>query len=96
MKHFPVLAFYQSQEAETFLKNQKKNKNLPNNFDNYKLLLDGNIVKDEICYGWSKNKITNYDYLMLLNTIAGRSLNDLSQYFIFPWIIKDFNKEILN
>ena len=95
MKHCPLLAFYQSQEAENFLKNQKKNKNIPN-FDSYKALLDGNILKDEICYEWSKNKITNYDYLMLLNTLAGRSLNVLSQYFIFPWIIKDFNKEILN
>ena len=95
MKHFPLLAFYQSQEADNFLKNQKKIKNLTN-CDNYKILLDGNIVKDEICYEWSKNRITNYDYLMLLNTLAGRSLNDLSQYFIFPWIIKDFNKEILN
>ena len=31
-----------------------------------------------------------------LNTIAGRSLNNLSQYFIFPWIIHDFIKDIVN
>ena len=27
------------------------------------------------------------DYIMILNTISGRTYNDLSQYFIFPWII---------
>jgi hypothetical protein len=37
---------------------------------------------------WSKGIISNYDYLMVLNTLAGRSYNDLSQYLIMPWIIK--------
>ncbi|KAH8057205.1 hypothetical protein JL722_6849 [Aureococcus anophagefferens] len=27
---------------------------------------------------------------MALNTIAGRSYNDLAQYFVFPWIIADY------
>ena len=95
MKHCPILSFYQSQEAEYFLKNQTKKGNL-SKLSGYKLVMDGNTLKDEICNEWCKNKISNYDYLMLLNIIAGRSINDLSQYFIFPWIIQDFNKTILN
>ena len=30
---------------------------------------------------------------MLLNTLANRGYNVLSQYFIFPWIISNFPKE---
>jgi len=29
---------------------------------------------------WTKREITNFDYLMQLNTIAGRTYNDLNQY----------------
>lgn len=31
-----------------------------------------------------------------LNTIAGRSYNDLSQYPVFPWIIADYSSEELD
>ena len=96
IKHCPVLSLNQSQEADSFLKNQKKKKNISQNFNGFKILMDGNILKDKICDYWCKNKVSNYEYLMLLNTLGGRTLNDLSQYFIFPWIIKDFNKDILN
>ena len=33
---------------------------------------------------------------MALNYLSGRSLNDLTQYYIFPWILKDFEHNILN
>ena len=33
---------------------------------------------------------------MALNCISGRSLNDLTQYYIFPWVIKNFDHNILN
>ena len=33
---------------------------------------------------------------MHLNTIAGRSYNDLSQYPIFPWIIADYTSDRLD
>ena len=39
------------------------------------------------------NKITNFDYLMLLNTLGNRGYNVLSHYFIFPWIMSNFPKE---
>ena len=45
---------------------------------------------------WTKNKISNFDYIMLLNVLSERSLNNLSQYFIFPRILNDFNHNILN
>uniref|UniRef100_A0A0N5AT06 WD repeat and FYVE domain-containing protein 3 n=1 Tax=Syphacia muris TaxID=451379 RepID=A0A0N5AT06_9BILA len=33
---------------------------------------------------------------MHLNTLAGRSYNDLSQYPIFPWIIRDYTSDVLD
>ena len=35
--------------------------------------------------------MTNFDYLMLLNKFSGRNYNDVNQYYIFPWILKDYN-----
>lgn len=45
---------------------------------------------------WQRGEITNFYYLMYLNTLAGRSYNDLSQYPVFPWILADYNSEKLN
>ena len=33
---------------------------------------------------WAAGELSNFDYLMLVNTAAGRTFNDLSQYPIFP------------
>ncbi len=45
---------------------------------------------------WVQREITNFEYLMQLNTIAGRSFNDLSQYPVFPWILADYESEKLD
>ena len=39
---------------------------------------------------WVRREISNFDYLIQLNTIAGRTYNDLSQYPVFPWILRDY------
>ena len=36
---------------------------------------------------WVTRQISNFEYLMQLNTIAGRTFNDLSQYPVFPWML---------
>eukprot|EP00178_Gracilaria_changii_P005536 TRINITY_DN191_c0_g1_i1.p1 TRINITY_DN191_c0_g1~~TRINITY_DN191_c0_g1_i1.p1 ORF type:complete len:1084 (-),score=133.22 TRINITY_DN191_c0_g1_i1:3320-6571(-) len=45
---------------------------------------------------WRSGKISNFDYLMYLNLAAGRSFNDLSQYPIFPWVLRDYESKHLN
>ena len=45
---------------------------------------------------WIAGKMSNFDYLMALNTIAGRSFNDLCQYPIMPWIIAQYTEETLD
>jgi len=38
--------------------------------------------------------MTNFQYLMHLNTLAGRSYNDLMQYPVFPWILADYTSQV--
>lgn len=45
---------------------------------------------------WVKREICNFDYLMHLNTLAGRSFNDLTQYPVFPWVVQDYTSDILD
>ena len=45
---------------------------------------------------WAQRQISNFEYLMQLNTIAGRTFNDLSQYPIFPWVIVDYTSPKLD
>jgi WD40 repeat protein len=45
---------------------------------------------------WRKRLITNFEYLMRLNIIAGRSYNDITQYPVFPWVLADYSSTELN
>ncbi|KAI8812528.1 hypothetical protein BJ742DRAFT_792726, partial [Cladochytrium replicatum] len=45
---------------------------------------------------WMQNEISNFDYLMKLNTLAGRTYNDLNQYPVFPWILREYESEKLD
>ncbi|XP_060592045.1 neurobeachin-like protein 1, partial [Ruditapes philippinarum] len=45
---------------------------------------------------WVQREISNFEYLMQLNTIAGRTYNDLSQYPVFPWILSDYTSDTLD
>ncbi|XP_010671613.1 BEACH domain-containing protein B isoform X2 [Beta vulgaris subsp. vulgaris] len=45
---------------------------------------------------WRRREITNFEYLMILNSLAGRSYNDLTQYPVFPWVLADYTSETLD
>lgn len=45
---------------------------------------------------WRHWEMSNFEYLMRLNTAAGRTYNDLSQYPIMPWILRDYESKTLN
>ena len=45
---------------------------------------------------WIAGQLTNYEYLMYVNFLGGRSFNDLSQYPVFPWVISDYTSEHLD
>uniref|UniRef100_A0A672GI08 Neurobeachin n=1 Tax=Salarias fasciatus TaxID=181472 RepID=A0A672GI08_SALFA len=45
---------------------------------------------------WQRREISNFEYLMFLNTISGRTFNDLNQYPVFPWVITNYDSEELD
>jgi hypothetical protein len=45
---------------------------------------------------WQRREISNFDYLMHLNNAADRSVNDLTQYPVFPHVLTDFESPKLD
>jgi WD40 repeat protein len=57
----------------------------------------GNLIGEtSVTQRWVRGEISNFQYLMYLNTLAGRSYNDLMQYPVFPWILADYDTEELD
>jgi hypothetical protein len=45
---------------------------------------------------WRQGLLSNYEYLIYVNLIGGRSFNDLSQYPVFPWVSCDYTSDTLD
>nr|XP_031548077.1 protein FAN [Vicugna pacos] len=45
---------------------------------------------------WQRGHLSNYQYLLHLNSLADRSCNDLSQYPVFPWVVSDYSSPELD
>ncbi|XP_028967428.1 neurobeachin [Galendromus occidentalis] len=45
---------------------------------------------------WQRREISNFEYLMFLNTIAGRTYSDLNQYPVFPWVLTNYESAELD
>uniref|UniRef100_A0A8D1L6M3 WD repeat and FYVE domain-containing protein 3 n=1 Tax=Sus scrofa TaxID=9823 RepID=A0A8D1L6M3_PIG len=56
-------------------------------------LLSTLVGEKSVTQRWERGEISNFQYLMHLNTLAGRSYNDLMQYPVFPWILADYDSE---
>lgn len=50
----------------------------------------------ELTRKWKLGKTSNFSYLMSVNTMAGRTFNDLTQYPVFPWVLADYHSEKLD
>ena len=48
------------------------------------------MSRSKLTQRWQKRELSNFDYLMHLNTISGRTYNDLNQYPVFPWVLSYF------
>jgi Beige/BEACH domain/PH domain associated with Beige/BEACH/WD domain, G-beta repeat len=93
-----LIAFTNSAEKEEVLTKVLQSP-LPNSifsssygsYINYKKFMS--TLKTKIVSQWTSGKISNFDFLMQLNSFAGRSYNDLTQYPVFPWIIADYESD---
>ena len=45
---------------------------------------------------WCAGEMSNFAYLMAVNTLAGRTYNDLTQYPIMPWVLSDYTSPFLD
>lgn len=52
--------------------------------------------QEDMVLKWQSGVISNYDYLLYLNSLADRSFSDLSQYPVMPWVIQDYTSDILD
>ena len=41
---------------------------------------------------WQAGELDNFEYLLCLNSAAGRSFHDLSRYPVFPWVISRYGE----
>ncbi|XP_068670039.1 protein FAN-like isoform X4 [Montipora foliosa] len=52
--------------------------------------------QENMTHRWQNGAISNFEYLMYLNSLADRSFNDLTQYPVFPWILADYKSDSLD
>ena len=45
---------------------------------------------------WKKGDVSNLEYLLFLNLASGRSFNDLTQYPVMPWVLRDYESDDVN
>ncbi|XP_012889189.1 PREDICTED: WD repeat- and FYVE domain-containing protein 4 isoform X4 [Dipodomys ordii] len=96
--HTKLLVFYNSDRSKAF-----------KSFCSYQPTLKGKGITDDplnlrrhssfdktMLQRWQKREISNFEYLMYLNTVAGRTCNDFMQYPVFPWVLADYTSETLN
>ncbi|RLN08296.1 BEACH domain-containing protein B [Panicum miliaceum] len=76
-----------------FPKGTSRDKNSLISFVDRKVALE---MAESARESWRRREISNFEYLMILNTLAGRSYNDLTQYPTFPWILADYSSEKLD
>jgi len=58
---------------------------------NYKKFMSN--LRQKITSQWVQGRMTNFDFIMHLNSFAGRTYNDLTQYPVFPWVLADYDSE---
>jgi factor associated with neutral sphingomyelinase activation len=49
-----------------------------------------NISIESYTKAWTQGSMSNYEYLLALNSAANRTRNDLSQYPVFPWVLSNY------
>ncbi|XP_023703751.1 neurobeachin-like protein 1 isoform X2 [Cryptotermes secundus] len=101
-----ALEFFLTDQTNYFLNFSTKTRNKvftrilslrPPNLCHYSSRTPADLLRSTgLTHKWVNREISNFDYLMQLNTLAGRTYNDLSQYPVFPWIVADYTSEELD
>lgn len=86
------ITFYTNQLLKYFLSVLKKK------FYGLKIIKNPPLQFSQLPYTdqWVEGYLSNFDYLMLLNKYSGRTLNDVNQYYVFPWILQDYQSQSID
>ncbi|XP_053613102.1 lysosomal-trafficking regulator isoform X2 [Plodia interpunctella] len=85
--HAQLLAFPDTEERDAFVKALAAC-HLP-------AKIEPDTLSDAMT-AWRNGSITNWEYLMRLNGLGGRSYNDLMQYPVFPFVVADYSSRMLD
>ena len=83
-----LLNFEPPDERQAFCKNLLRHRNKKDSMlRHYDTLEPKRILKkSQLHENWAHWKTSNFEYLMQVNALSGRSFSDLSQYPVMPWI----------
>ena len=79
-------------EKSQSLKNYYKSKSKSKGKKNYCKITDIKEILDQALEKWSNGFLNTFSYIMILNTLSGRTFNNLAQYPVFPWILQDYSE----
>ncbi|XP_015607510.1 protein FAN [Cephus cinctus] len=54
------------------------------------------IAQNQMTIQWQNGSLSNYDYLLYVNSLADRTFHDLTQYPVMPWVIQDYTSSTLD
>ncbi|KOC66673.1 Protein FAN, partial [Habropoda laboriosa] len=54
------------------------------------------VPQDQMTLRWQNGSLSNYDYLLYINSLADRTFHDLTQYPVMPWVIQDYTSPKLD
>ncbi|KAJ3655160.1 hypothetical protein Zmor_014297 [Zophobas morio] len=77
-------------------RNQAKRDNLYDKLLQEPALKLEELDQDVMTLQWQNGIISNYDYLLYVNSLGDRTINDLTQYPVFPWIVSNYSNNELD
>ena len=77
-----------NQSFKNYYKSKSKSKGKKNNCK----ITDIKEILDQALEKWSNGFLNTFSYIMILNTLSGRTFNNLAQYPVFPWILQDYSE----
>lgn len=48
------------------------------------------VLQNQMTIQWQNGGLSNYEYLLYVNSLADRTFHDLTQYPVMPWIISNY------
>ena len=83
---------YQEKICQQFFDTIEKIKNNENTKYNFEIIREpyDYFFKKKYTSNWLDKKISTLEYLLKVNKFSGRTYNDLTQYLVLPWTLKDY------